>query len=240
MRSNLPVTQREYDFPADATLMSTTDTQSHINYANAAFVSVSGFERSEIMGQPHNMVRHPDMPTQAFGDMWSTLKAGKSWTALVKNRRKNGDHYWVRANATPIIRGGQVTGYMSVRTKPSRDEIAGAEALYREFRENRAGNKAFHQGLIFARAGCAGPPRSRRCRCAGASAWACSPLARWASPALQLAASAAWHWARSRPELPWCLAPSRPGWNCRLPARWPWSNVRRSASRQASRPRTCI
>ncbi|HEY9109098.1 MAG TPA: methyl-accepting chemotaxis protein [Roseateles sp.] len=148
MRSNLPVTQREFEFPADATLMSTTDTQSHINYANAAFITVSGFDREEIMGQPHNMVRHPDMPTQAFADMWSTLKAGKSWTALVKNRRKNGDHYWVRANATPILRGGQVSGYMSVRTKPSRDEIAGAEALYREFRENRAGNKAFHQGLI--------------------------------------------------------------------------------------------
>ena len=148
MRSNLPITQREYEFPADATLMSTTDTQSYISYANAAFIAVSGFERDEIMGQPHNMVHHPDMPTQAFADMWATLKAGKSWTALVKNRRKNGDHYWVRANATPVVRGGQVTGYMSVRTKPSREEIAGAEALYREFRENRAGGKAFHQGLI--------------------------------------------------------------------------------------------
>jgi len=70
MKSNLPITQREYDFPADATLMSTTDLQSHIAYANAAFVAVSGFEREEIMGQPHNMVRHPDMPTQAFADIW--------------------------------------------------------------------------------------------------------------------------------------------------------------------------
>jgi aerotaxis receptor len=148
MRNNQPVTQREYEFAADATLMSTTDTQSHITYANAAFIAVSGFEREDIMGQPHNMVRHPDMPTQAFADMWATLKAGRSWTALVKNRRKSGDHYWVRANATPIVRAGRVTGYMSVRTKPSRAEIEAAEALYRDFREGRAGNRRFHQGLI--------------------------------------------------------------------------------------------
>jgi len=148
MRTNLPVTQREYDFPASATLMSTTDTQSHITYANAAFIAVSGFERDEILGQPHNIVRHPDMPTQAFADMWATLKAGRSWTALVKNRRKNGDHYWVRANATPVMRDGQVTGYMSVRTKPTRQEIEGAESLYRALRENKAGNRAFHQGLV--------------------------------------------------------------------------------------------
>jgi len=148
MKTNLPVTQREFEFPADATLMSTTDTQSHISYANAAFIAVSGFDREEIMGQPHNLVRHPDMPTQAFADMWATLKAGQSWTALVKNRRKNGDHYWVRANAAPVVRGGKVTGYMSVRTKPSRAEISAAERLYADFRENRAGNRAFHKGLI--------------------------------------------------------------------------------------------
>ena len=148
MRNNQPITQSEYKLPADATLMSTTDTQSHITYANAAFIAASGFGREEIMGQPHNMVRHPDMPTQAFADMWATLKAGRSWTALVKNRRKSGDHYWVRANATPIMRGGRITGYMSVRTTPSRDEVLRAEALYREFREGRAGNRRFHQGLI--------------------------------------------------------------------------------------------
>ncbi len=148
MRSNLPVSQREYDFPGDATLMSTTDVQSHITYANAAFISVSGFDRDEILGQPHNMVRHPDMPVQAFADMWKTLKAGRSWTALVKNRRRNGDHYWVRANATPVVRSGQLTGYMSVRTKPGRDEVQQAEQLYAKFREGRARGIAFHEGLI--------------------------------------------------------------------------------------------
>ncbi|AOK48017.1 chemotaxis protein [Burkholderia sp. MSMB617WGS] len=148
MRANLPVTQREFEFPDDATLMSTTDPQSYVTYANAAFIQVSGFERDEIIGEPHNLVRHPDMPAEAFADMWATLKAGCSWTALVKNRRKNGDHYWVRANATPVIRNGQLVGYMSVRTKPSRDEIAGAEALYRDFREHGARGRKFHQGLI--------------------------------------------------------------------------------------------
>jgi len=148
MRMNQPVTQREMDYPADTTLMSTTDTQSHITYANAAFINLSGFDRSELIGEPHNVVRHPDMPMQAFADMWATLKAGRSWTALVKNRRKNGDHYWVRANATPVIRNGKTTGYMSVRTKPSRAEVAGAEALYRTFREGKAGNRRFHQGLV--------------------------------------------------------------------------------------------
>ncbi|MFG5410898.1 methyl-accepting chemotaxis protein, partial [Piscinibacter sakaiensis] len=148
MRQNLPITQREYDFPADATLMSSTDTQSHITYANEAFIKVSGFEREEILGQPHNMVRHPDMPREAFADMWQTLKSGQSWTALVKNRRKDGDHYWVRANATPVVRGGRVVGYMSVRTKPGRDEVAQAEAMYRDFRESRAGSRRFHRGLI--------------------------------------------------------------------------------------------
>ncbi|MGE5452141.1 MAG: methyl-accepting chemotaxis protein [Acidobacteriota bacterium] len=147
MRNNLPVTQREFEFPAGATLMSTTDPHSRLTYANAAFLSVSGFSREEMMGQPHNIVRHPDMPAQAFADMWATLKAGRSWTAVVKNRRKNGDHYWVRANATPVQRAGQVTGYMSVRTQPSRDEIEQAEKLYGQFRAPRCG-LAFHQGLI--------------------------------------------------------------------------------------------
>jgi len=148
MRNNQPVTQRDYPFPDSVTLMSTTDTQSHITYANEAFIEVSGFNRDEMIGQPHNAVRHPDMPAQAFADMWATLKAGQSWTALVKNRRKNGDHYWVRANASPIQRGGVITGYMSVRTKPEAQEVAAAEDLYRRFREGTANGMAFNKGVI--------------------------------------------------------------------------------------------
>ncbi|HJV71665.1 methyl-accepting chemotaxis protein [Ideonella sp.] len=148
MRINEPVTQREYAFADNATLMSTTDTQSHVTYANDAFVAVSGFSREEIIGQPHNFVRHPDMPKEAFGDMWSTLQGGEPWTALVKNRRKDGDHYWVRANAIPIVRNGRQMGYMSVRTKPTREEIAGAQALYSDLRDGKAGGRKFHKGVV--------------------------------------------------------------------------------------------
>ena len=148
MRNNQPVTQSEYEFPDNATLMSTTDTKSHVTYANAAFVEVSGFDLKEILGQPHNLVRHPDMPQEAFADMWATIKGGEPWTALVKNRRKDGDHYWVRANAVPVVRDGKPVGYMSVRTKATREEIAAADALYREFREGKAGRRRFLKGLI--------------------------------------------------------------------------------------------
>ena len=155
MRDNQPVTQREYELTDNITLMSTTDPQGRVTYANAAFVDASGFSHEELQGAPHNIVRHPDMPAQAFADMWATLKGGEPWTALVKNRRKNGDHYWVRANVTPVVRGGRIAGYMSVRTKPSRQEIADAEALYRDFREGKAGSRKFHKGLVV-RSGIAG------------------------------------------------------------------------------------
>jgi len=148
MRTNLPVTQREYQFSGEETLLSTTDTASHITYANAAFVRTSGFAPDELMGQPHNMVRHPDMPVEAFADMWHSLKEGQSWTALVKNRRQDGDHYWVRANAAPMRRNGQLTGYLSVRTKPSRAEIDIATQLYARFKNASAAGLAFHRGLI--------------------------------------------------------------------------------------------
>ncbi|SDB92629.1 methyl-accepting chemotaxis protein [Paraburkholderia lycopersici] len=148
MRNNQPVTQRERELPANSTLMSKTDAQGRINYANVDFVQASGFSADELQGQPHNIVRHPDMPGEAFADMWRTLKDGQPWSAVVKNRHKSGDHYWVTANAVPIVRGGQTTGYLSIRTRPSREEIAAAEALYRDFREGRAGKRSFHKGLI--------------------------------------------------------------------------------------------
>ena len=148
MRNNQPVTHQEFAFSDDATLMSTTDLNSYITYANDAFIEVSGFTPEEINGQPHNMVRHPDMPPEAFADMWATLKQGLPWTALVKNRRKNGDHYWVRANAIPVKRNGAVHGYMSVRTKPTREEINEAEALYGDFQAGRHKGRKLHQGLL--------------------------------------------------------------------------------------------
>ncbi|RTL44201.1 MAG: PAS domain-containing methyl-accepting chemotaxis protein [Burkholderiales bacterium] len=135
MRNNGPVTQQELEISADTPLVSTTDLQSRITYCNPAFIAASGFERDELIGEPHNMIRHPDMPAEAFRDMWDTLKAGEPWTALVKNRRKNGDFYWVRANVTPVRDATGICGFMSVRTKPSREEIRSAETLYAQMRE---------------------------------------------------------------------------------------------------------
>ena len=120
MRLNLPVSQQNYNFPGDELLVSSTNTKGEITHCNPAFVRVSGYTYEELIGQPHNLIRHPDMPAAAFKDMWRTIAHGYPWTALVKNRRKNGDHYWVRANVTPIMEGGKPTGYLSVRTKPTR------------------------------------------------------------------------------------------------------------------------
>jgi len=147
MRTNLPVTQQEYQFPTGETLLSTTDLDSHITYANAAFVRTSGYATHELTGQPHNLVRHPDMPVEAFEDMWRTIQDGESWRALVKNRRQNGDHYWVCANAAPMRRNGQVTGYLSVRTHPQRSEIEAASQLYARFKAGQASGLAFYRGL---------------------------------------------------------------------------------------------
>ncbi|HEX5785159.1 MAG TPA: methyl-accepting chemotaxis protein [Burkholderiaceae bacterium] len=148
MRNNQPVTQREFELTPGTTLMSTTDTSSHILYANSAFVDVSGFTAEELIGQPHNLVRHPDMPPQAFADLWDTLQAGRTWTALVKNRRKDGGHYWVRANVAPMVRDGQLRGYISVRTRPPRPEVEAAEALYRRIREGQAQGFKLYRGLL--------------------------------------------------------------------------------------------
>jgi aerotaxis receptor len=127
MRLNLPVTQQERDIDAHASIVSKTDTKGRITYVNPTFIAVSGFTEEELIGAPQNIVRHPDMPELAFADLWSTLKSGLPWTGLVKNRCKNGDFYWVKANVTPIWERGVCSGYMSVRTKPSRAEVNAAE-----------------------------------------------------------------------------------------------------------------
>jgi len=137
MQINLPVTQREYDYPDDLMLVSTTDVKGLITHCNQAFVEASGYSYEELLGQPHHIVRHPDMPPEAFKDMWSTIGRGRPWNGLVKNRRKNGDHYWVVANATPVLEGGKPVGYMSVRIKPTRQQIQQAEALYARVRQER-------------------------------------------------------------------------------------------------------
>ncbi len=148
MRKNLPVTSNEKLLPEDCTIVSRTDLKGRITYVNDAFVEVSGFAQAELLGQAHNLVRHPDMPEQAFADLWATLKAGRPWTGLVKNRCKNGDYYWVVANATPVLNGGEVEGYMSVRTRPTREQIAEVERMYQLFRDDRAKGLAIREGQV--------------------------------------------------------------------------------------------
>ena len=139
MRTNLPVTNVEKFLSDDSLIVTKTDLKGVITYANREFVEISGFSEEELLGEPHNIVRHPDMPPEAFKDLWETLKQGRPWTGLVKNRCKNGDFYWVLANVAPIVENGQVTGYLSVRRKATNEAIAAHEATYRMFREKRQG-----------------------------------------------------------------------------------------------------
>jgi aerotaxis receptor len=146
LRTNLPVTGIEYPLQDGRSIVSKTDTKGRITYVNPTFVEVSGFAEEELIGKAHNIVRHPDMPPEAFADMWQTLQAGEPWTALVKNRRKNGDFYWVVANVVPIKEAGATVGYMSVRTRPARDQVERAEALYKRMRAGRADGLAIRRG----------------------------------------------------------------------------------------------
>jgi aerotaxis receptor len=135
MRVNLPVVEAEYVITAGESLVSSTDLQGRILHCNQAFIDASGFTREELLGQPHNLVRHPDMPPAAFEDLWRTIAAGSPWTGLVKNRRKDGRCYWVRANVTPLVEQGKPVGYLSVRTAPSRAEVEAATRLYAQMRD---------------------------------------------------------------------------------------------------------
>ncbi|MFY0664337.1 MAG: methyl-accepting chemotaxis protein [Natronospirillum sp.] len=136
MRKNLPITDHERTFKPSERLVSTTDLKGKITHCNDAFVNISGFTREELIGSPHNLVRHPDMPPQAYEVMWTYLKAGKPWMGLVKNRSKNGDFYWVDAYVTPITEQGKVVGYESVRACPRREDVARAEKLYRSINKH--------------------------------------------------------------------------------------------------------
>jgi aerotaxis receptor len=146
LRTNLPVTGIEYVMKDGETIVSKTDIKGRITYVNPSFVEVSGFSVDELLGKAHNIVRHPDMPPEAFADLWVTLQAGKPWTGLVKNRRKNGDFYWVVANVVPIKEAGRTIGYMSVRTRPTRAQLAEADALYGRIRRGEARGVRIHQG----------------------------------------------------------------------------------------------
>lgn len=152
VRTNLPVTQREHPFPSGQTVVSITDLKGRITHCNEVFIELSGFTREELLGQPHNLVRHPDVPEEAFRDLWATLEEGLPWTGVVKNRRKNGDHYWVVANATPLMEGERPVAYLSVRTEATRAQIELFEGLFAVMRaEQQAGRLVhrLHHGALY-------------------------------------------------------------------------------------------
>ncbi|HEV2153456.1 methyl-accepting chemotaxis protein [Bradyrhizobium sp.] len=148
MRKNLPVTDIEYPIRDETLIVSRTDLRGKLSYFNEDFVAAAGFTSDELMGQPHNIVRHPDMPPEAFQNLWDTLKAGKPWLGAVKNRRKNGDHYWVLATASPIRQNGQVTGFTSIRAKLPADQRKLAEEVYAAIRDKRSHGYRIDAGII--------------------------------------------------------------------------------------------
>jgi PAS domain S-box-containing protein len=148
MRSNLPVTTVEYPITDVTLIVSRTDSKGRLTYFNDEFVAASGFTEAELLGQPHNIIRHPDMPPEAFENLWSTLQAGKPWAGAVKNRRKNGDFYWVLATASPIRENGQVIGYTSIRTKLPADQRHEAEHVYGLLRAKKAHGYKIDAGII--------------------------------------------------------------------------------------------
>ena len=132
MKKNLPVTQKNIQIPENKILVSHTDLKGTITYANRPLSEVSGYSNSELLGRNQNIVRHPDVPPAFFEDLWNTIQQGKPWSGPVKNRAKNGDHYWVIANVAPIYQDGEVSGYISVRQSATAEQIALGEQLYQQ------------------------------------------------------------------------------------------------------------
>jgi aerotaxis receptor len=138
MATDVRVTNVETVVPDGVFIYSQTDLRGIITEANEAFAHLSGYRVEEMVGKPHNLIRHPDMPKEAFADLWKSLKAGRPWQGVVKNRRKDGGYYWVLANASPVREEGRVVGYQSLRQRPSREQIRAANDAYEKIRN---GNK---------------------------------------------------------------------------------------------------
>ena len=137
MRRRLDVTQQECEVPQGHFLITTTDPRGVITYANQAFIDISGYREDGLIGKNHNIIRHPDMPEAAFRDLWQTIQTGQSWRGPVKNRCKNGDHYWVDAYVTPVMQNGQVVEYQSIRTPLSASVKQRADRLYSLWCQNK-------------------------------------------------------------------------------------------------------
>ncbi len=141
MKVNMPVNNNEKQLNEGEILISTTNPKGIITYCNDAFIAISGFSEKELLNTSHNIVRHPDMPVAAFKELWNTIQAGKTWTGLVKNRCKNGDYYWVKANVSPEYTDGKISSYISLRSKPSTEEIGRAEKFYQKINKGKASLK---------------------------------------------------------------------------------------------------
>lgn len=144
MRKNLPVTQQDVDYSDSCRIVSTTTAKGVIKYVNQDFIDISGFSEEEALGQAHNIVRHPDMPQAAFKSLWDTVSANKPWMGIVKNRCKNGDHYWV--DAFVMTSGEETEGeadLQSVRFKPTRDQISRAEIAYQRINSGKPAYQNF-------------------------------------------------------------------------------------------------
>lgn len=137
MKINMPLTGVERFLIPGRPVVTKTDLKGIVTYCNRSYIEISGFSAAESIGHSQNLVRHPDVPPEIFGDLWTTIKAGHPWRGIVKNRCKNGDHYWVRAFVTPVTSNGKITGYMSVRTGADKTEIAAAESLYQAVNDKR-------------------------------------------------------------------------------------------------------
>ncbi|MCX7250504.1 MAG: methyl-accepting chemotaxis protein [Burkholderiales bacterium] len=148
MKHSQSATLSELTLPEGATLMSMTDLQGRITYVNESFIRYSGYAREELLGQPLSILRHPEMPPEVFADMWATVRQGEVWSGVLKNRCKNGDFYWARANMTPMYRNGQLVGYMSVRNKTARGFIEAVERVYPAFVAGQARGLVFYKGRI--------------------------------------------------------------------------------------------
>lgn len=135
----MKISSREIAYPEGRLIISRTDLNGLLTHANDAFIELSGYTREELIGQPHNILRHPDMPRAAFKDLWETVSAGKKWNGYVKNLRKDGSFYWVYATAVPNVRGGKIVGYTSVRRQPSRRKINEITATYQAWKAAEGG-----------------------------------------------------------------------------------------------------
>jgi aerotaxis receptor len=129
----------ERPYPDGKLIVSRTDLAGNITHVNDAFVEISGYDIDELIGKPHYILRHPDMPKAAYKDLWSTAEAGQKWHGYVKNLCKDGSHYWVYATVVPNVRRGETVGYTSVRRKPSRSKIADATTQYAQMKQDEEG-----------------------------------------------------------------------------------------------------